>query len=398
MKLPVLSDIDLHHKTVVIRADFNVPLEQGRITHDVRIQASLPTLRYALEHGAGVVVLSHLGRPEEGQWQEAFSLKPVAQRLSELLGQDVKLVASPHDIQSVAPGQVVMLENVRFFKGEKANDPILAKTFASLGDVFVMDAFSVAHRAQASTVGVASFAPYACAGLFLQQELLAITRALESPEHPFVAIVGGAKVSTKFKVLDKLLDRVDTLIVGGGMANTFLKAQGLEIGSSLYEADWLLEANKLIDKVKGTSKQILLPIDCVVGESLDAQQGKIKSLNALEQEDKIFDLGPKSIDAMTQELKKAKTIVWNGPVGVFENPAFSEGTRQIAQAVAQSKAFSLAGGGDTLAAIEQSDVHEGISYQSSAGGAFLEFLEGAVLPGLEVLYQRNGSSRTQKEV
>lgn len=385
--IPTLRDKDIREKRLLIRVDFNVPLKEGRISHDLRIRKCLPTLEYALSQKASIVLVSHLGRPQEGLWQAEFSLKPVAHYLSDLLGQQVRLASSLDDVGSVEGGQVVLLENIRFFDGEKANSPELGKRLASLCDVFVMDAFSVAHRAQASTVGVAEYAPEVCSGLFLDQELKALTTALQNPKHPLVAIVGGSKVSTKFQVLDSLLSQVDTLVVGGGMANTFLKAQNVEIGASLYEQDWIEEAQKLLSKAK--PNQIILPLDVVVGDSLDEKaQGYVKSLTEIKPQDKIYDLGPKTLNFIKPLLKEAKTIIWNGPVGVFECPAFSHGTQQFAQAVAESDAFSLAGGGDTLAAIEQSQVHHGISYQSTAGGAFLEFLEGAALPGLEILKQR----------
>lgn len=384
--MQTIKDIDLKGKRVLIRQDFNVPLDKGRITHDARIKAAIPTIEYALKQDAQVILMSHLGRPTEGQWDESFSLAPVAKALEQYLKIKVVLVKDYQTGLKLKEGEIPLLENTRFLVGEKANDETLAKQLASLCDVFVMDAFSVAHRAQASTVGVATFAPVACAGFLLEKEVQALTKAIATAKHPLVAIVGGSKVSTKFRVLDKLLETVDTLILGGGMANTFLKAQGYDVGASLYEEDWTEQATQLIKKAQSLSKNLVLPKDvCVSQEVSEQAKAFIRGLDEVEPQEKILDIGPESIKQSCEYIDNAQTIVWNGPVGVFEVSPFKEGTMALARAVAQSKAFSVAGGGDTLAAIDAAGVGEQISYQSTAGGAFLEFLEGRQLPGLEVL-------------
>ncbi|GAB6066746.1 phosphoglycerate kinase [Methylothermus subterraneus] len=393
MTIKSLSDLDLRGKRVLIRADLNVPIEQGKITSDARIRASLPTIRQALAQGAArVMVMSHLGRPKEGVFDEQFSLAPVAKRLGELLGQPVRLVRDWIDGDfSQAPGEVVLLENVRFLPGEKADDPELGKKMAALCDVFVMDAFATAHRAEASTHAVAKFAPEVCAGVLLLQELNALTQALEQPKRPLLAIIGGSKVSTKLTVLETLVQKVDQLIVGGGIANTFLAAQGFNVGNSLYEPELMLAAKRILEQAKARGAEIPLPVDVVVAKELAPQaEAQVKPVDRLADDDRIFDIGPQTAELYLKRIQSAATIVWNGPVGVFEVDPFGEGTRKIAEAIAQSSAFTIAGGGDTLAAIEKFGVGAGIDYQSTAGGAFLEFLEGKKLPALEILEQRDG--------
>lgn len=385
-----LSDCSLKNKRLLVREDLNVPLKRGRITNEARILACLPTLKMALEAGASVLILSHLGRPQEGQFDIEFSLAPIAKRLSELLNCPVPLVDSWDN--TLKPGEIALFENVRFLKGEEANSPELAKRYAALCDIFVMDAFACAHRAQASTVGVIQYAPIACAGLLLEKELDALTQAFEKPAHPLVAIIGGAKVSTKLSILDGVLKKADTLIVGGGMANTFLQAMGYNIGQSLVEPDLVPQAKALLEEAKKQDKSILLPQDVVVAESLSEQaQTQIKSLkdNAIASYEGIYDIGPKTIAEYETVLQSAKTIIWNGPVGVFELVPFQEGTRALAQAIAKSEAFSVAGGGDTLAAIDTFGIEKEISYISTGGGAFLEFLEGKDLPAVRALKERN---------
>ncbi len=389
MSIQSLIDCDIASKRVLIRVDFNVPLDQqGRIAHDSRMQAVLPTIEYALKHDAAIILMSHFGRPVEGEFDPKFSLKKICEHLAHLLKREVHFISNFEKENEFKRGEVYLLENVRFLSGEKENSLELGQQLASLCDVFVMDAFSVAHRSQASTHRVAQCAPVACAGLALGKELQALSKALAKPEHPLVAIVGGSKVSTKFQVLDSLLDMVDTLILGGGMANTFLKAQGVDIGSSLYEASWCDKALLLIAKAKRLNKNLILPIDVICAKEITQKAvTSIRALTQILEDDMILDLGPQSIQIMKPYLLKAKTIVWNGPVGVFEMMPFENGTRAIGECVAQSAAFSMAGGGDTLAAIDQFDLANHISYQSNAGGAFLEYLEGKVLPGLEVLKQ-----------
>jgi phosphoglycerate kinase len=389
MKILRMADLDLRGKRVLIREDLNVPVQDGAVTSDARIRAALPTLRHAMEAGAKVLVLSHLGRPQEGVYDEKLSLAPVAARLSELLGRSVPLKKDWLSGVDCAPGEAVLCENVRFNKGEKKDDEALARRMASLCDVFVMDAFATAHRAEASTHGVAKFAPQACAGPLLVGELEALERALESPARPLVAIVGGSKVSTKLTVLEALLARVDRLLVGGGIANTFLAATGVQVGKSLHEADMLDIARKLMSQARERGAEIPLPTDVVVAKELAATaHADIRTIHEVRADEMILDIGPDTAERWGRSLQSAGTIIWNGPVGVFEHDQFGEGTRAIADAIARSKAFSLAGGGDTLAAIEKYGVEDGISYISTGGGAFLEFVEGQKLPAVAILEAR----------
>jgi phosphoglycerate kinase len=388
-----MTDLDLAGKRVLIREDFNVPIKDGRVTSDARIKAALPTLDTALDKGAALIVMSHLGRPKEGTFDPAASLEPVAAALSTLLGREVPLVRNFLDGVDVKPGQIVLAENVRFLAGEKANDPALAKRMAALCDVFVMDAFGTAHRAQASTEGVARFAPKACAGPLLVAELEALEAALDSPRRPLLAIIGGAKVSTKIEVLRSLASKVNALILGGGIANTVLAASGVEIGRSLVERDMVEFAKRLLAGEFGKA-QIPLPTDVVVAESLDADaKGRITDVAGVGPNEMILDIGPQTAEAYARQLAGAGTIVWNGPVGVFEHPEFAAGTRRIAEAVAASDAFSIAGGGDTLAAVEQFGIDDDVSYISTGGGAFLEFIEGKQLPAVAVLEERAKDAR-----
>ena len=389
MKLLRMTDTDLRNKRVLIREDLNVPVQDGVVTSDARIRASLATIRYALDQHARVFVMSHLGRPQEGQEDPALTLAPVAVRLSELLGKPVPLRKGWIDGVDCAPGSAVLCENVRFLKGEKKDDEQLARRMAALCEVFVMDAFGTAHRAEASTHGVARFAPVACAGPLLVGELEALERALKEPARPLIAIVGGSKVSTKLTVLESLLDKVDQLIVGGGIANTFLAATGIDVGRSLCEMEMLDVARRLMDKARARDVEIPLPTDVVVGREFAATaHADVRPVAEVRRDEMILDIGPDSADRCSALLQAAGTIIWNGPVGVFEFEQFGEGTRTIAQAIARSKAFSLAGGGDTLAAIEKYGVEDGISYISTGGGAFLEFVEGKTLPAVAVLEQR----------
>ena len=385
-----VRDLDVAEgERVLARVDFNVPLDGGRVTDDARIRAALPTIEAARRAGARVMVMSHLGRPEEGVYDPEFSLAPVAARLSELLGVKVRLVRDWLDGVDCEVGEVVLLENVRFHEGEKKNRDELARRMAALCDVFVMDAFATAHRAEASTHGVAKFAPLACAGPLLTSELEVLEKALDAPKRPLVAIVGGSKVSTKLTVLENLLGKVDRLIVGGGIANTFLAAAGHPIGKSLHEADMVGVARELLARSRSSKVEIPLPSDVVVAKEFAASaEADVKNVDEVEASDMILDIGPDTADRFAAALKGAGTIVWNGPVGVFEFDQFGEGTRVIAQAVAESPAFSIAGGGDTIAAIEKYGVGEDISYISTAGGAFLEFLEGKKLPAVDVLERR----------
>jgi phosphoglycerate kinase len=383
-----MADLALRGKRVLIREDLNVPVKNGKITSAARLEAALPTLRAALDAGARVMVMSHLGRPKEGKIDPAQSLAPVAAKLGEMLGRKVPLATNWLDGVALKDGELVLCENVRFEVGEEADDAKLAQRMAALCDVFVMDAFGTAHRAQASTNGVARFAPIACAGPLLVAELEALAAALHSPKRPLVAILGGSKVSTKLEVLQSLSSQVDELILGGGIANTVLAASGAPVGKSLYEKDMLDFAKKLLKGGFGKAK-IPLPVDVAVAQSLDAGvRGTIKKIGAVGADDMILDIGPQTADLYATRLASAGTIVWNGPVGVFENPEFAAGTKRIAEAVAASSAFSIAGGGDTLAAIEQFGVGDKISYVSTGGGAFLEFLEGKKLPAVATLEQR----------
>ena len=383
-----MVDVPLEGKRVLIREDLNTPIADGVITNDKRIRAALPTIKLALDRGARVMLMSHLGRPEEGRFDERFSLEPVAQRLGELLNRSVPLVQSWVEKVDVGPGDAVLCENVRFERGEKGDDEALARRMASLCDVFVMDAFGTAHRAHASTHGVARFAPVACAGPLLVAELEALAAALDNPERPTIAIVGGSKVSTKLEVLQSLAGIVDELILGGGIANTLLAANGANVGRSLYEPDMLSYAGRLLEGHFG-DVSIPLPTDVVVASKLDeSARGEVKQTADVSGDDMILDIGPDTAQDYCRRLLSARTILWNGPVGVFEHPEFAAGTEQISRAVADSAAFSIAGGGDTLAAIDQFGVTERISYISTGGGAFLEFLEGKRLPAVAVLETR----------
>ena len=367
-----------------------MPIRDGKVGSDSRIIASLPTIKYALEENAAVMLMSHLGRPVEGEYSEEFSLKPVAKRLSQLLGRDVRLVKNWLNGVDISAGEVVLLENVRFNVGEKANDEQLAKKMASLCDIYVMDAFGTAHRAQASTHGVGKFAPQACAGPLLSAELEALDKALKSPEPPVVAIVGGSKVSTKLTVLDSLSNKVDQLIVGGGIANTFIAAAGYNVGKSLFEPDLIAEAEKLIKKAIQAGSEIPIPTDVIVASEFSADaRATTKAVDKVSDDEMILDIGPDTARAYARVMAQAGTIVWNGPVGVFEIPQFAQGTKIMARAIADSDAFSIAGGGDTLAAIDQFGLTEDISYISTGGGAFLEFLEGKTLPAVEMLVQKS---------
>ena len=385
-----MNDLDLAGKRVLIREDLNVPVKDGVVTSDARIRASLPTIQAAQAAGARVLVASHLGRPEEGVYDEEFSLAPVAARLSELLGRKVRLERDWLDGVTAEPGEVVMLENVRFNKGEKKNNEELAKKMAALCDVYVMDAFATAHRAEASTNGVARFAPVACAGPLLTNELDALEKALHAPGRPLIAIVGGSKVSTKLTVLENLLGKVDKLIVGGGIANTFLAAAGLPVGKSLYEQDMVDIARGLLERSRADGgEKIPLPTDVVVAKEFSAAaEADVKPVEKVSSDEMILDIGPDTAERYAALIGTAATVVWNGPVGVFEFDQFAEGTRVISQAVARSAAFSIAGGGDTIAAIEKFGLGADISYISTAGGAFLEFLEGKKLPAVTVLEAR----------
>ncbi len=388
MSVVSMADIDLSGKRVLIREDLNVPIADGAVGNDKRIRAALPTIRAALDAGAAVMVMSHLGRPKEGVVDPAFSLAPVARYLGEALGREVPLAAEWIDGVDVAPGELVLLENVRFLPGEKACDEALAKRMAALCDVFVMDAFGTAHRAQASTYGVAEFAPVACAGPLLSAELEALAKALDDPARPLVAIVGGSKVSNKITVLDALAGLVDVLIVGGGIANTFIAAAGHEVGKSLHEADMLDTARALAAGGDGRA-EIPVPSDVVVGQALSADAGATtKGIDAVSDDELILDIGPETGKRFAEIVSGAGTIIWNGPVGVFEFDQFSAGTRALAEAIAASPAFSVAGGGDTLAAIDRFGVTERISYISTGGGAFLEFVEGKKLPAVAMLEKR----------
>ncbi len=389
MKILRMADLDLSGRRVLIREDLNVPVQDGTVTSDARIRAALPTLKRALEAGAKVFVLSHLGRPEEGVYEKKFSLAPVAARMSELLGKAVPLRKDWLTGVDCAPGDAVLCENVRFNKGEKKDSEELARRMAALCDIYVMDAFATAHRAEASTHGVARFAPVACAGPLLVGELEALERALENPARPLVAIVAGSKVSTKLTVLEALLAKVDRLIVGGGIANTFLAATGIRVGKSLHEAEMLDIARRLMAQARERGTEIPLPTDVVVAKELAATaHADIRAVRDVRADEMILDIGPDTAEHFGASLQSAGTIVWNGPLGVFEYDQFGEGTRSIAAAIARSKAFSLAGGGDTLAAIEKYGVEDGISYISTGGGAFLEFVEGKKLPAVAVLESR----------
>lgn len=381
-----MSDLDLKNKRVLIREDLNVPIENGVITNDTRIKAALPTIQLALKQNAAVIILAHLGRPTEGQIEEKFSLAPVAKRLSELLGKPVRFEKDWLHGFVIQPGEIVLCENVRFNIGEKKDSDELSRKMAKLGDVFVMDAFGAAHRAHASTHGIAKYASVACAGPLMIAELEALEKALAKPSRPLVALVGGSKVSTKLEVLQSLLQQVDELIVGGGIANTLLAATGVSVGKSLYEKDCLDIAQQLMNEAEKRGIKLPLPIDVVVAKEFSAiAKTEIKSIKNIAADDMILDIGPETAKLFAQDLKQAKTIVWNGPVGVFEMEPFAKGTEIIAHAIAESPAFSIAGGGDTIAAIDKFGVTSNISYISTGGGAFLEFIEGKPFLTLEVL-------------
>ena len=382
-----LTDLDLAGKRVLIRADLNVPVKDGKVTSDARITASMPTVEHCAKAGAKVMVMSHRGRPEEGKADEENSMLPIAADMSAKLGREVRLVKDYLDGGfDVAEGEVVLLENVRFNAGEKKDNEVLAKKYAALCDVFVMDAFGTAHRAQASTHGVGKFAPVACAGLLLAEELDALGKALANPARPMVAIVGGSKVSTKLTVLEALSEKVDQLVVGGGIANTFLKATGRNVGKSLCEDDLVPTAQALIEKMQARGASIPIAVDVVVGKNFaENEPAVLKSADAVADDEMIFDIGPKSAAELAEIISKAGTIVWNGPVGVFEFDQFGEGTKTVSMAIANAAGFSLAGGGDTIAAIQKYDIYDKVSYISTAGGAFLEYLEGKTLPAVAML-------------
>lgn len=384
LNIDLMGDQNLRGKRVLIREDLNVPIKNGAVASDARIRAALPTIQAAIAKGAKVILMSHLGRPVEGEYSNQFSMAPVAHHLSDLLGAPVALVGQWRQGVDLANGEVALLENVRFNIGEKANDESLSRDYAALCDIFVMDAFGTAHRAQASTHGVASYAPVACAGPLLETELRALKHALSSPPRPLVAIVGGSKVSTKLQVLESLSKKVDQLVLGGGIANTFLAANGSPVGKSLCEHDLIPAARALMQQTN-----IPLPVDVVTGEAFSEDAvAVLKPASGVADDDMIFDIGPESAEQIAKILASAGTILWNGPVGVFEFDQFAEGTKTLSQAIADSSAFSLAGGGDTLAAIEKYNIADKISYISTGGGAFLEFVEGKTLPAVEILEKR----------
>jgi phosphoglycerate kinase len=392
MPIIKMTDLDLAGKRVLIREDLNVPLKDGKVASDIRIKASLPTIQHAVDAGAKVMLMSHLGRPKEGEFDPAASMAPVAEHLEKLLGKPVKLVKEWLNGVDIGAGEVALCENVRFNKGEKKNDDELSKKMAALCDVYVMDAFGTAHRAQASTHGVAKYAPVACAGPLLAGELEALGKALDNPARPMVAIVGGSKVSTKLTVLESLSKIVDQLIVGGGIANTFIAAAGHNVGKSLYEKDLIDEAKKLTAAAQSRGGDIPVPSDIVVGTTSPFEQADtpatLKAVNEAADNEMIFDVGPQTSAKFAEILKTAGTIVWNGPVGVFEYDQFGAGTKALSEAIAESSAFSIAGGGDTLAAVDKYGVSDQVSYISTGGGAFLEFLEGKKLPAVAILEER----------
>ena len=389
MSVIKMSDLDLSGKRVLIRQDLNVPIKDGKVSSDKRIRASMPTIELALKAGAKVLVMSHLGRPTEGEYNEEFSMAPVAEHMSGLLGKEVRLAKDYLDGVDVAAGEVVLLENVRFNVGEKKNTEDLAKKYAALCDVFVMDAFGTAHRAQGSTYGASQFAPTACAGPLLAGELDALGKALDNPKRPMVAIVGGSKVSTKLTVLESLSKVVDQLIVGGGIANTFIAADGHNVGKSLYEEDLVDTAKSLKADAQARGGDIPVPTDVVCAkEFAESAEATLKNVADVTDDDMIFDIGPDSSAALAEVIKNAGTIVWNGPVGVFEFDQFGAGTKAISMAIAESPAFSIAGGGDTLPAVDKYNISDKVSYISTGGGAFLEFLEGKKLPAVAILEER----------
>lgn len=381
-----IADLDLSGKTVLIREDYNVPIKDGVVTSDVRIRATLPTLKQVLEAGAKIILVSHLGRPVAGEYDEKYSLAPVAKSLSDFLGIDVPLIKDWVNGIDMTNHQVVLCENVRFEAGETKNDDELARKMAQLCQVYINDAFATAHRAQASTHGVAKYAPVSAAGPLLIDELKSLSKALREPERPVIAIVGGSKVSSKLTILETLSEKVDQLIVGGGIVNTFLKAAGYEVGKSLYEPDLVEVASTLMKQAEENGCQIPLPVDVVCGKEFDEKTNAVtKLVNDVEADDMIMDVGPETSKQLNDIISKAKTIVWNGPLGVFEFDQFSQGTKSLANAIAKSEAYSIAGGGDTIAAISKFNVENDISYISTGGGAFLEFLEGKKLPAIEIL-------------
>ena len=387
MNIKQMTELDLNQKRVLIREDLNVPIKEGVVTSDARIRAALPTIKMAIDQGAEVILMSHLGRPTEGQFETQYSLQPVAKDLSSKLGVEVQLITDWSNGFEVPKGQIALLENVRFNKGEKANDDALSQAYAKLCDIYVMDAFGTAHRAQASTHGVAKFAPVACAGPLLANELNALETALATPAEPVGAIVGGSKVSTKLMVLETLADKVDQLIVGGGIANTFLAAAGYPVGKSLYEPDLIPAAKALMSKVN-----IPLPTDVVVGKEFsETAEARVIAVEDVESDDMIFDIGPKSSSQLAEMIKTLGTIIWNGPVGVFEFDQFAEGTKTLSLAIAESAGFSIAGGGDTLAAVDKYEIADQVSYISTGGGAFLEYVEGKELPAVALLKTRASS-------
>jgi phosphoglycerate kinase len=387
MNIKQMTELDLNQKRVLIREDLNVPIKEGVVTSDARIRAALPTIKMAIDQGAEVILMSHLGRPTEGQFETQYSLQPVANDLSSKLGIEVQLITDWSNDFEVPKGQIALLENVRFNKGEKANDDALSQAYAKLCDIYVMDAFGTAHRAQASTHGVAKFAPVACAGPLLANELNALETALATPAEPVGAIVGGSKVSTKLMVLETLADKVDQLIVGGGIANTFLAAAGYPVGKSLYEPDLIPAAKALMSKVN-----IPLPTDVVVGKEFsETAEARVVAVEDVESDDMIFDIGPKSSSQLAEMIKTLGTIIWNGPVGVFEFDQFAEGTKTLSLAIAKSAGFSIAGGGDTLAAVDKYEIADQVSYISTGGGAFLEYVEGKELPAVALLKTRASS-------
>ena len=390
MPVQKMTGLDLAGKRVLIRQDLNVPVKDGKVTSDQRIKASLPTIRHCLQQGACVMVMSHLGRPTEGQPAAEFSMRPVADYLSEVLGQPVPLVDNYlQESPTLNAGDIILLENVRFNAGEKSNDEALSRQYAALCDVYVMDAFGTAHRAQASTHGAGQFAPIACAGPLLAAELEALGKALNEPASPVVAIVGGSKVSTKLTVLDSLSEKVDQLIPGGGIANTFIAAAGYNVGNSLVETDLIPEAQRLMEQAKAQGGEIPIPVDVVCGKAFSADTpAEVKAVDQVADDDMIFDIGPQTAQQFAAIMAKAGTIVWNGPVGVFEFDQFGEGTKVLSEAIAASNAFSIAGGGDTLAAVDKYGIADRVSYISTGGGAFLEYLEGKVLPAVDMLEQR----------
>ena len=387
MNIKQMTELDLNQKRVLIREDLNVPIKEGVVTSDARIRAALPTIKMAIDQGAEVILMSHLSRPTEGQFEAQYSLQPVANDLSSKLGVEVQLITDWSNGFDVPKGQIALLENVRFNKGEKANDDALSQAYAKLCDIYVMDAFGTAHRAQASTHGVAKFAPIACAGPLLANELNALETALATPAEPVGAIVGGSKVSTKLMVLETLADKVDQLIVGGGIANTFLAAAGYPVGKSLYEPDLIPAAKALMSKVN-----IPLPTDVVVGKEFsETAEARVVAVEDVESDDMIFDIGPKSSSQLAEMIKTLGTIIWNGPVGVFEFDQFAEGTKTLSLAIAKSAGFSIAGGGDTLAAVDKYEIADQVSYISTGGGAFLEYVEGKELPAVALLKTRASS-------